>query len=93
MNKKYTFVEFVAASEHGIIPDKDGYSFDNPNPQWLETWKNWIPDFLTTEPTSSHYGDCTKQNITCQLCLLEMLLKDYYKYYFHEEQFRKEDLI
>lgn len=86
--KKYTFTEFVAASEHKVTPDEKGYSFDNPNPYWVEMWRNWLSSLSASE----HYGDCTKQNVTCQLCLLETLLQDYYKYYFHEEEFRKEDL-
>ena len=29
---------------------------------------------------NGHYGDCTKQNISCRLCLLQNLLDDYYEY-------------
>lgn len=34
-------------------------------------------EWLISEP---HYGDCTKQNVTCKICLFEMELNDYYKY-------------
>lgn len=27
-----------------------------------------------------HYGDCTKQNISCQICLYQNWLDDYEKY-------------
>jgi len=27
-----------------------------------------------------HYGDCTDQNVSCQLCMITDLLNEYYKY-------------
>ena len=27
-----------------------------------------------------HYGDCTKQNVSCLLCEFTQVLNDYYKY-------------
>lgn len=73
--KKYTFVEFTAAQE--------GRNFKIIEPGNLE----WAKGFIETMGRSAnwiHDGDCTKQNISCPLCVYEILLKDYREYYFEE---------
>jgi hypothetical protein len=34
-------------------------------------------EYLIAHP---HYGDCTKQNVTCKICLFETWLREYYEY-------------
>ena len=79
MNNKYTFVEFTSANE--------GRDFNVIEPDNLE----WAEDFIKTMGRSAnwiHDGDCTKQNISCPLCVYEMLLKEYREYYFEEGEWK-----
>ena len=83
MNRKYTFVEFVAALECD--------DFDVLEESWLK-WAKEFVSHLNTDEVGVHYGDCTNQPISCYLCVIETLLKDYREYYFNEERWRKENL-
>lgn len=79
MSRKYTFVEFIAAL--------DSDDFDNIDDSWLEWAKGFVGHF--NSPNSSvHYGDCTRAPISCYLCTMEALLRDYREYYFNEEEWR-----
>ena len=80
INGKYTFYEFAAAMESG--------DFDNIDNSWLEWAEKTIPKFFEI---NYHYGDCTKTPMSCNLCLLESLLHEYYQYYFNEDKFREEN--
>jgi hypothetical protein len=80
---KYNFVEFIAA-----LDSKD---FDDIEPSWLK----WAEELVEDYPrllNAGHHGDCTKSAISCNLCVLESLLTDYRKYYFNEEEWRKENI-
>lgn len=81
---KYTFVEFVAALE-----SKD---FDKIDEAWLVWANKFMNDQKEVFKKCIHAGDCTKQSHTCGLCLIETLLADYKRYYFQEEQWRKDNL-
>ena len=63
--KVKTLIEFIADEEKIDIPSA----------------KTWIEELMKTVIESPlHYGDCTKQNVSCNMCLLEGILNDYYKY-------------
>jgi hypothetical protein len=73
---KYTFEQFIAAQE--------GDDFNNIELSNLE----WAIGFVESMGRSGkwiHEGDCTKQNISCPLCLYELYLKEYREYYFSTE--------
>lgn len=74
--KKYTFVEFVAAQEGDSFNE-----IEEVNLRWAE---NYIKS-LTYLADMVHEGDCTKENMTCGLCLTELLLQEYKEYYFKKE--------
>ena len=75
-DKKYTFVEYIAAVE--------GEDFNTIEPSWL-VWANDLADSIPeTLKKEIHEGDCTKQSHTCNLCLIETLLNEYYRYYFKD---------
>jgi hypothetical protein len=83
ITKKYTFIQFVAALESDNFDEID------------ETWIPWATEFvshLNSTARNVHHGDCTKQPVSCYLCVIEGLLKDYREYYFDEEKWRKENL-
>lgn len=89
--KKYTFAEFLAAKESISYAEPDSYyNFDNPDPSWLTHFKN---DGLPDLKDEIHLGDCTKFPTACYLCGLEDDLRDYRKYYFNEEKWRKDNII
>ena len=63
--KVKTLIEFIADEEKIDIPSA----------------KTCIEELMKTVTESPlHYGDCTKQNVSCNMCLLEGILNDYYKY-------------
>ena len=73
---KYTFEQFIAAQE--------GDDFNNIELSNLE----WAIGFVESMGKSGkwiHDGDCTKQNVSCPLCLYEQYLKEYREYYFPTE--------
>ena len=73
---KYTFEQFIAAQE--------GDDFNNIELSNLE----WAIGFVESMGKSGkwiHDGDCTKQNVSCPLCLYELYLKEYREYYFSTE--------
>lgn len=73
---KYTFVEFIAAQE--------GDDFNVIEQDNLD----WAKGFVESMGRSGkwiHEGDCTKQNVSCPLCVYELYLKEYREYYFSEE--------
>ncbi len=78
--KKYNLLEFIAASE--------GEYFDVIEPDNLEWAKdaisNWSESILKNP---IHQGDCTKESQPCNLCVLEMTLKEYHDYRFHFNHF------
>lgn len=39
-----------------------------------------ILDIAETLINGHHYGDCTKQNVTCKVCLFQNQLDDYFQY-------------
>jgi len=47
--------------------------------QFIQTLMNLI----ITEPY--HEGDCTSQSRPCNMCVLEIILSDYYKYFKKEK--------
>lgn len=73
---KYTFVEFIAAQE--------GNDFNVIEPGNL-AWATGFGKSLGISPTRVHSGDCTKENIPCLLCVIEIYLKEYREYYFNKE--------
>jgi putative lipase involved disintegration of autophagic bodies len=80
---KYTFVEFIAALE--------GDDFNVIEPSNLK----WAKDSVESMGNISdliHLGDCTKQNISCPLCVYEIYLKEYREYYFKEQDNAKQDI-
>jgi hypothetical protein len=83
MNKKYTFIEFIAACESG--------NFDNIDDSCM-SWANEFVSHLNSDINNIHLGDCTKQPVSCYLCTIETLLKDYREYYFNENKWRIENL-
>lgn len=83
MNRKYTFVEFIAAL--------DCDDFDVLEDSWVK-WAEQFVTHLNSPDSNYHHGDCTKQPVSCYLCVMETLLKDYREYYFNEEEWRKENL-
>lgn len=82
-NKKYTFIEFIAAL--------DSDDFDNIDPNWLK-WAEGLIDKYPKMLNAGHAGDCTKMPISCNLCVLESLLSDYREYFFNEEEWRNNNL-
>ena len=73
---KYTFMEFIAAQE--------GDDFNVIEQDNLD----WAKGFVESMGRSGkwiHEGDCTKQNVSCPLCVYELYLKEYREYYFSEE--------
>ncbi len=72
-NKKYTFVEFIAAQESD--------DFDNIDPKWLEWAKKFVSG-MGDMGDLVHNGDCTKQAISCLLCVYEQMLSSYHDYFF-----------
>lgn len=55
-------------------------------PQWLaikeSTTVTWAADFITELATNQyHSGDCTNEIHACNLCTLETILNNYYKYF------------
>jgi hypothetical protein len=73
---KYTFEQFIAAQE--------GDDFNNIELSNLE----WAIGFVESMGKSGkwiHEGDCTKQNVSCPLCVYELYLKEYREYYFSTE--------
>jgi putative lipase involved disintegration of autophagic bodies len=73
---KYTFVEFIAAQE--------GDDFNVIEPGNLA----WATGFVGSMGRSAnwiHEGDCTKQNVSCSLCVYEIYLREYREYYFKQE--------
>lgn len=74
---KYTFVEFIAAQEGD---DFNVIEQDN---------LNWAKDFVESMGRSGkwiHEGDCTKQNVSCPLCVYELYLKEYREYFFKQQE-------
>jgi hypothetical protein len=83
-NKKYTFVEFLCATE--------SEDFDNPDYTWMD-WANQLVDsFPNIMKTQYHAGDCTNIPCSCIFCNYESMLEEYRIYYFEEERYRKEYL-
>lgn len=39
-----------------------------------------ILDIADTLINGHHYGDCTKQNVTCKVCMFQNQLDDYFQY-------------
>ena len=73
---KYTFVEFIAAQE--------GDDFNVIEQDNLE----WAKGFVESMGRSGkwiHEGDCTKQNVSCPLCVYELYLKEYREYFFKQQ--------
>lgn len=60
-----TLIEFVAEYENETISD-------------ATTYVNSTMDAIKAMPY--HYGDCTKENITCNMCMAEELLNKYGEY-------------
>jgi len=83
MNKKYTFIEFIAACESD--------NFDNIDESWIH-WAKQFVSHLNSDTANIHLGDCTKMPISCYLCNIENLLKNYREYYFNEIEWRKNQL-
>jgi hypothetical protein len=73
---KYTFVEFIAAQE--------GDDFNVIEPHNL-TWAKSFVKGMDDIGNLVHHGDCTKQNISCPLCIYELYLKEYREYYFNKQ--------
>lgn len=73
---KYTFAEFIAAQE--------GDDFNVIEPANL-TWANSFVEGMKDTGNLIHDGDCTKQNVSCPLCVYEIYLKEYREYYFNIE--------
>jgi hypothetical protein len=76
MMSKYTFEEFIAAEE--------GDDFNVIEPNNLK----WAKGFVKSMGDSGnliHFGDCTKQAISCPLCVYELYLSEYHQYYFSTE--------
>lgn len=61
-----TFIEFIAEQEETDIA-------------WAKQFIEGIMKAVVEEP--KHYGDCTKKNVTCNICCLQGILNDYYKYF------------
>ena len=81
---KYTFVEFIAAQE--------GDDFNVIEQDNLD----WAKGFVESMGRSGkwiHEGDCTKQNVSCPLCVYELYLKEYREYYFSTEDNEESDFI
>ena len=76
MGSKYTFVEFIAALE--------GDDFNVIESSNL-TWAKGFVESMGNVSDLIHEGDCTKQNISCPLCVYEIYLKEYREYYFNEQ--------
>ena len=73
---KYTFVEFIAALE--------GDDFNVIEPINLK-WAKGFVESMGNISDLIHHGDCTKQNISCELCVYEVYLKEYREYYFDKQ--------
>ena len=84
MSKKYTFAEFIGAIE--------GDDFDNPSEDNLAWGRQFVDAFPQVMKTDIHFGDCTKEPVTCNICIYQTLLEDYREYYFNEEEWRKVNL-
>jgi hypothetical protein len=79
---KYTFIEFIAAQEG------DDFNVIEPsNLTWAESFVKSMGDISNL----IHEGDCTKQNISCTLCVYELYLKEYREYYFQPESIELDD--
>lgn len=46
-----------------------------------------ILDIAETLINGHHYGDCTKQNISCKICLFQNQLDDYYQYIKEQQKY------
>lgn len=58
--------------------------------EWANQWfKHMIEDVFKKE---GHYGDCTKQAITCDLCSLTSTLQDYEVYELRYDEWLKRKL-
>ena len=73
--KKYTFREYIAAVE--------GADFDVLEEEELKSADDFLNSFSDVFK-SVHRGDCTSESMPCGLCVLEILLSDYRKYFFDE---------
>jgi hypothetical protein len=70
---KYTFSEFIAAQE--------GDDFNVIEHSNL-TWANSFVGGMSEIGNFTHRGDCTKENVSCALCVYEIYLTEYREYYF-----------
>lgn len=75
--KKYTFIEYLAACE--------GDDFNNLESSWIQWATDLVDDIPKILKEEKHDGDCTKQSHTCNFCLIETLLNEYYRYYFDKK--------
>jgi putative lipase involved disintegration of autophagic bodies len=81
---KYTFVEFIAAQE--------GEDFNVIEPDNLE-WAKRFVGYMGMCSNLIHIGDCTKENVSCILCVYEVYLKEYREYYFSQEENGRDQTI
>lgn len=81
MPKKYTFLEFLAAT--------NGNDFDNLLESQIEPSLRFLEDiFLELKKNSKHSKNCINTK-GCNLCKLERLLKEYFLYTFDESLYRE----
>ncbi len=84
---KYSFLYFIAALE-----GKNFDEIEENNRKWAISFLSKLPSSIVgigEESGGEHHGDCTQDNYSCVLCVLQDLLEQYSQYYFHEEEFRK----
>lgn len=79
---KYTFVQFIAATE-----SKDFDKIED-----LDWASNVIAGFPEYAKHAVHDGDCTKQSTPCMLCMYERFLSEYREYFFDETKYREEHI-
>ena len=70
-----TFIEWLIDTESDFVEMTKEDVIDN-----IKDIHNYLLSEGDTPDTGRHYGDCTKQNITCLICLYQNWLDEYEKY-------------
>lgn len=64
-----TFLEWLVQEYHSEGIDCD-----------ITEVEKWLRSDFEELISGYHYGDCTKQNVSCKICELQNQLDDYYNY-------------
>lgn len=79
---KVTFKEFMASHENG-------YDFSKTTKDDLQWAEECILSWKDSMLKETHFGDCTNMCCSCSLCLLELILSEYYTYCIKPDEHNK----